>query len=237
METNELDDILEKKPVVVTAFPLTDEQLDEYFENIEDYMFFVDLDPTELDARSILNYIYNSGMTCDIKIEEVTPENTRKLNELLIEYIKTNKLVYVDLLSELWGSICLHIMFPNLESPEPEVHAFVTQFIEKHEELAKEVTEAVASLYFHLLSLMIDGNTKQNGFSKKKLSENIGANLVNLRRSGNFWSFFMNINDYKGNVYNIEDFEEFKYDGYAASHFFFEEFSPFTSIAAMNREE
>ena len=235
METTELEDI-ETKPMVVTALPLSDEQLDEYFENIEDYMFFIDLDPTELDARSTLNYIYNSGMTCDIKIDEVTPENTKKLNALLLEYIKTDKLVYIDLLSELWGSICLHIMFPDLVSPEQEVHTFVTQFIEKNKELATEVTEALASLYYCLLSMMIDGNTEQNGFPKKKLSDSIGANFVNLRRSGNFWSFFMNINDYKGEVYNIEDFDEFKYDGFSISHFFFEEFSPFSSIAAMNQE-
>lgn len=235
METSELDKATETKPMVVTALPLSDEQLDEYFENIEDYMFFIDLDPTELDARSTLNYIYNSGMTCDIKIDEVTPENTEKLNALLLEYIKTDKFVYVDLLSELWGSICLHILYPNLESPEQEVHTFVTQFIEKHRVLAEEVTEAIASLYYYLLSMMIDGTTEHNGYPKKKLSEGIGSNIVNLRRSGNFWSFFMNINDYKGQVYNMEDFEELKYDGYSIAHCFFSEFSPFSSIAAMNR--
>ncbi len=238
METTALEDeLLKTKPVVVTALPLSDEQLDEYFESIEDYMFFIDLDPTELDARSMLNYIYNSGMESDIKINEVTPENTEKLNALMLEYVKTDKLVYIPLLSDLWGSVCLHTMFTDLESPDAEVHAFVTQFIEKHKELADEVTEAVASLYFFLLSMMIDGDTKQNGFPRKKLAEGIGANLVNLRRSGNFWSFFMNINDYKGEIYNIENFEEFKYDGFTIAHYFLEEFSPFTSIVAMNQEE
>lgn len=236
MDTTDLDNLLTKKPMVVTPLPLSDKQLDEYFENIEDYTFFIDLDATELDARSTLNYIYNSGMSCDFKIEEVTPENTAKLNALLIEYIRTDKLVYIDLLSELWGSVCLHVMFPDLESPEQEVHTFITQFIEKNKELAEEVTGAVASLYYHLLSIMFDGSTKKNGYPRKKLSDAIGANLVNLRRSGNFWSFFMNINEYKGEIYNIEDFEAFKFDGYAISHFFFEEFSPFSSIAAMNQE-
>ena len=232
MENSE--EIKNEDHVVVTALPLNDAQLDKYFDNIEDYMFFVDIDTTELNARSILNYIYNSGMTCDFKLEEVTPENTEKLNALMLEYLKTDKLVYVDLLSELWGSVCLHILYPDLESPVEEVHTFVTQFIEKNKEVATEAATAVASLYYFLLGLLIDGNEECGGLPHNKLSDNIGANIVNLRRSGNFWSFFMNIADYKGEVYNFDDFSELKYEGYGAAHFFFDEFGPFASIAEMN---
>ena len=222
--------------VVVVSLPLSEEDLDKYFEEIEDYMFFVELDKTELNAHSFLNYVYNSGMQCDIKIDEVTPENTEKLNELMIEYIKTDKIVYIDLLSELWGSVCLHVMLPSLVSPEKEVHTFVTQFIEKHESLAKEATTAVVSMYYYLLGLIIDHNQRSGGYPNKKL-ENVGANIVSLRRSGNFWSVFMNIADYKGDVYNFEDFSSHKYEGYTISHFFFDEFSPFGAIAAMNQKE
>lgn len=226
---------LHNKEKVVTSLPLTDEQLDEYFDNIEDYKFFIDLDTTDLNARSIINYIYNSNMDCDIAIGEVTPENTEKLNALLLEYIKADKLVYIDLLSELWGSICLHIMYPTLESPEKEVNTFISQFIEKHEDVAKEAANAIASLYYSALNMVHENNNMETKeYPKKKLSSNIGTNIISLRRSGNFWSFYMNIDDYKEDIFDYEDFSEFKYDGYGAAHYFFNEYSPYLSIIQMN---
>lgn len=234
MNKEKLAEGLKKKPMVVSSLPFSDEELDKYFEEMEDYMFFIDLDKTDLDAHSFVNYVYNANITCDIKIDEVTPENTEKLNELLLEYIKTDKLVYIDLLSELWGSACLHIIYPELTSPVEEIHIFITQFIEKNRELVEEVTTAVVSLYYYLLGMMIDRKENSGGFPAKKLSENIGANIVNLRRSGNFWSVFMNIADYKGEVYNFEDFSSFKYDGCGIAQYFFNEFGPFSSIVEMN---
>ena len=44
---------------IVTTLPLTDEQLDEYFDDIDQYYFGIDIDNSELEAKNILNYIYN----------------------------------------------------------------------------------------------------------------------------------------------------------------------------------
>ena len=51
-----------KLEVVEISLPFTEDQLDEYFNNIENYYFIIDFNNSDLSANQMINYIYNSNM-------------------------------------------------------------------------------------------------------------------------------------------------------------------------------
>ena len=91
--------------VIEIKIPFTEEELDKYFDAIEDYIFIVNVDESEYQGKALLNYIYNTSMQCDMKIKDYN-EN---ISNLLIEYIQTDKLLSIPALNILWIDILKEI--------------------------------------------------------------------------------------------------------------------------------
>ena len=91
-----MSDILNQKKStkqIWTKIPFSDKELDTYFDDIESYFFHIDLDNSQYGGSKLLTYIYNSGMKANIESNHFSD----KLEELLLEYIKTKPLTLLHL--------------------------------------------------------------------------------------------------------------------------------------------
>ena len=117
-----------------TTIPLSEEELDKYFDNIENYFFNIDYQNINLKSEFIINYIYNSEMNCNI----TNLLFDKKLEKLLLEYITTDKLLSIDSINNLWIKI-LYYKIGKLQLENLSEKNFIEDFIKNHYNLIQEL--------------------------------------------------------------------------------------------------
>lgn len=204
-----------------TTIPFTDEQLDKYFDDIEAYYFLIDLDNSEYRGKQLLTYIYNSGMNASI----VSDKFSDRLEEILVEYITTTKIVNIQSLNDIWIDILLYLNeHKNFENND--YNKFIKNFITKHDNLVKELNAVLRSLkYFLITSIILDENEE---ISSTTQFLSVKHNIVSLRNGIDFWRYLDIIEPDENNVY--KEFIDNSFDGKKIAYFFFMEFNPFGII-------
>ena len=154
--------------VIEIKIPFTEEELDKYFDAIEDYIFIVNVDESEYQGKALLNYIYNTSMQCDMKIKDYN-EN---ISNLLIEYIQTDKLLSIPALNILWIDILKNLIDGALPDENEQYKKFIVSFKDKHIDLVNELACILSSLKIFLMNVLVEEDIK----AEDREIENIGNN-------------------------------------------------------------
>ena len=207
--------------IIKTSLPLTDEQLDKYFDNIDDYLFSIDVDKSSIKGETLLNYIYNSTMQCELCLHEYN----EKLEELLVAFISTNKLIDIPVLEDMLCSL-VEYSIDTESNTDAQFCEFANSFILKHSELIDELANILYSLNRYLICKI---NSKEEDFYKLDDNKIIhtGNNIVSLKNSPTFWHLLINKNFQDRKAYNYSDFNELKYDGKKIFYYFLNDCNPF----------
>lgn len=207
---------------IKTTLPFSDEELDTYFDDIESYFFHVHLDNSEYGGHQLLTYIYNSGMKANIESDHFS----EKLEELLIEYVKTSKLVNIQSLNDIWITILLNRLgVQEYNGKDTAYISFIHSFIEKHADIIDELLTVLVALKKFL---MVTAISSEEEFPSEEncphAFKSVGQNIVSLRSSVLFWDFFAKLEDTEDFYY--KEFVTDSYDGRKIAYFFFSEFNP-----------
>ena len=218
-----------EKKIVKTSLPFSEDELDKYFDEIEKYYFIIDYKKSKYKGRTLLNYIYNSGMECDFCIEDLDKD----VSSLLVEFVKHDCLVHVSVLEDLWSEVLLKFLSDDYHSSEDTVDAFTDTFIKEHEDVIKEVVEVIFAIQVHLTQVCSGLDGIIPGVDEKA-QELTGNNIISLRHGMKFWETMALMSD-KATAHNYSIFQDFRFDGKRLSAVFLSEFNPFTlMMAAIN---
>ena len=220
-----------KLKVINTSLPFSDEQLDEYFNNMDDYYFIIDINKSNLNTNQLINYIYNSDMKCDIDMNEYTD----KLKEMLLSYIQTNKLINIRNLSELW-CIIVEYKLDNSMLKDERLLKFVKEFINENEELIDELINVLYNLSIFLCRIKTEHKDKDENLETKRYTL-IKNNFISLRKSIYFYDIFSKFFETDMKAYNYDNFTDNGFEGYKVHHYFYDEFSPFSVVDLISLED
>lgn len=221
-----ITDLEEKEITVIrTPLPLNEEQLDEYFNNMDNYFFGIEVDDTTLAAEQTINYIYNSNMDCDLNLHQYD----QKLEDLLLAYIKTNKLVDIPVLNTIWVEIvrCYIDTTYSNNIGDKDFVDFIRKIIIDHKDIVEELTDVLYNLKFFLFGIKIFQEDKDKNLETVEYKL-IGNNFISLRKAIYFYNIFVEFDKIKRNLKNYSNFTNFSYEGYNIHHYFYDEFSPFS---------
>ena len=202
--------------------PLSDKELDKYFDTIEDYQFIIVLKASEYHGKSLLNYIYNTNMHCDFKTEQWGEE----LAELAEEYIKTDKLLSIPMLNTLWINLIRYHIDHNFQIKDETYRTFLVDFYEKHIDLVQKLAEVLSSLKIFLMNIMVEAEIE----AEEKDVAPIGNNMISLREEPYFWQLLSDLDQLQIPYAYYPHFESTSYDGYKIAHYYYDEFSPLSVI-------
>jgi len=208
--------------VIEINIPFTEEELDTYFDKIEEYVFVVNVDKSEYQGKALLNYVYNTNMQCDFKIENYN----KAIEDLLIEYIQTDKLLSIPALNELWINIVRNRIDDFLPEKDEQYNRFIVTFKNNHIDLINELACILSSLKIFLMNVLIEAKIE----AEDKEIENIGNNMISLRENPYFWKLLSDVEKLNFPYYHYPHFESNSYDGYKISYYFYSEFSPLSII-------
>ena len=194
------------------ALPFTDEEIDKYFYDIDNYFFNIDYNKTELRGQALINYIANSNMKCNISFNK----SSAGLEELLVEYIKTNRIVNIPSLNRLWNEMILSYLLSDDKA---------SSFISNNQELLNEIVFYLEQLTV-ALRLMIEKDEYSQGGRDELVFELIGNNIISLKDDDLFWEI-MSIIPCPEKKYYCPMFREYVYDGYTILYHFLSDFNPF----------
>lgn len=215
-----------KMEEIQVSLPFSDEELDKYFDNIESYYFLIDLKNSSYKNSKILTYIYNSGMNCDILLDNFDCD----LEELALEYVKTDKLMNLSSLNELWVTILIaSINKSYFQTKNEEYKKFISDFISTHQDIINEILLMFTSLKSMLIKTLLNDIDGDNEKKITKKFTQIGRNVISLRNSINFWNVFALL-EYKEDYENYEEFHDNSFEGKKIAFFFINEFNPLSLI-------
>lgn len=216
---------------IVTTLPLTDEQLDEYFDDIDQYYFGIDIDNSELEAKNILNYIYNSGMKCDLQISKYSD----KLKQMLVHFITTDKFIHIPVLEDLWCAI-IRYNLNKFSVNDTTLVTFIEDFFVENQDLIDELTNILFNLKFYLCNIKINEKETQDSLENKHFDK-VKNNIVSLRHSNVFWLLMMDYDHKDLELFNYTNFNSLSFEGRKIYYYFYNEFNPFTVIDFIQDEE
>lgn len=203
------------------SLPFTEEQLDDYFDTIDQYYFIVSLSESQYCGKALLNYIYNTGMKCDIEVSSYD----QKLEELLIQYLQTDKLLSIPTLNNIWIDI-LHNYVVCDSINDPAYQRFILLFIQNNRLLIEEIVQVLYSLKIFLINIAVEdnihGDTKEFNLVKN--------NIISLRNGDNFWFLLVELDSLNLSYCYYPQFEKTVFDGYKISHYFYDEFTPLSLL-------
>lgn len=209
METNSDQLNIIEYPVTL---PLTEDQLELWFDDIKSYYFTIDYENSSLTPIQFLNYIYNAGINCTLK-----PINDQdKLNQLVSAYVKYDRLVSIDYLNDVWCSIAL-----SNDDRNNKFYQFDSQLVEQ-----------VRSLFYNFrlfLPLAVDSTIKttdvfDSEFDRPTLFD---INVISLRHSNLFWVLLQSLsNQHRDRIFYRKMFTELIFEGQSILGPFLTEFNP-----------
>lgn len=214
---------------IYTTIPLTEEELDKYFDNIENYIFIIDFKKIKLNEESILNYIYNSRMKCTFE----NIEFNEKLENILINYISTNKIISIDILNNIWIKILYFKINNKIDTKDNNEKEFIEKFTLKYSEYINELLSVLYCLKIFLINVII--RDKIN--AQEKTFNNIKNNFISLRNNDEFWLLLSSLDSLELEYYNYKNFDEPSFDGYKIAHYFYDEFTPLCLLKILDCEE
>ena len=214
--------------------PLTEEELDLYFDDIEDYSFIVDFDKCEYTGKKMLNYIYNSGMFCELNLSQFD----EKLEELLMEYIRFDRTVNIPVLNALWCRILTIYCGGDFGQIDEKQQEFINHFIKKHEDTVEELVIVLKSMEYQMAKIIAEGDGTFEQTPELKVKK-IGVNFITIRYDELFWEMIAHLEDLrKVKVYDCNILNDFCYEGRKLSAMLMEEFNPFTvAIFAIEKDK
>lgn len=201
--------------------PFTEEQLDDYFDTIDQYFFIVSLSESEYAGKALLNYIYNTSMKCDIEVNSYD----EKLEELLVQYLETDKLLSIPTLNNIWIDI-LHNYTVCDSIDDPAYQKFILMFIQNNRTLVEEIVQVLSSLKIFLINIVVEDNIQGD----TKEFDLVKNNIISLRNGNNFWFLLAELDSLNLPYYYYPQFERTAFDGYKISHYFYDEFTPLSLI-------
>lgn len=211
---------------VTISIPLSEEELDEYFDEIEDCSFLIDFDKCQYTGKKMLNYIYNSGMFCELKLSSYDD----KLEELMVEYICFDRQVSIPVLNDLWNIVLIRHL-TGAQEGDKELLTFVDSFIEKHMDIIEELVVLLNSVMTQMLQLLNKEDGVIEGAEKRQLKK-ISLNFITLRLGTDFWSVMAEVHKCE-KAYNYNVLSDFCYEGKRLSSIMMNEFNPFSVMSLM----
>lgn len=219
---------------IETSIPFEDELLENYLNSEDDKSFYIiDFTNSEYKGSRFLNYIYNLNLKNFIVNFEKLNDN---LSEVLVEYIKTNKILSIDIFNRIWVDIVRKHLF-NRKCQNPEYDTFLDNFIKNNKDLVNELSTILYSLKVFLLENMFTDNFDVNEYLKDSESfNNIGINIVSLREAPDFWDLFYELDNANLKEKKYKNFYNNSFEGYNIDKFFLKEFNPLGLMFTMSTD-
>lgn len=214
------------KEMIQTVIPLSEEELDRYFDSMEEQTFLLDYENSPYQGRKFLNYVYNSGMTCDLLLTSYT----EALEDLLWDFIGYDKELDIPVLEDLWCEILSYN--PDKEKEDKELAAFCKHFRKAYSDQVAELSMVLKSSKKHMLYILadLDEEGRIDDAEERAYPEYVGKNWISIRHSSLFWQLSSDIS-IDGEAYNYKEFFKLYYGGYRIAARFFSEFTPYSVLA------
>lgn len=214
---------------IKTTIPLSEEDLDKYFDMIDKHEFVIDYAQSEYKGKQFLNYVYNSSMHCIIEFSDLNED----VAQLLVEYITYKKQLSIPTLDNMWNEIIATYL--KNEPQDEEYKAFVRRFIDTNKDLFDELISVLFCLKMHLINIAICDSGTIEGCEDRTYTR-LGENYISIRNSQCFWLNLLTLDSCNLPIYNYTNFEEMSFDGRKVSHYFLNEFSPFAMFLQLIKE-
>nr|DAX41814.1 MAG TPA: hypothetical protein [Caudoviricetes sp.] len=203
---------------VNVSLPFTNDELEKYFDDIESYFFHIDLDRSKYTGHKLLTYIYNSGMRANIE----STGYSEQLDELLIEYIRSDRIIDISSLNELWTQIILKRIGIIKYTDNTDLSRYIDKFVKCNGELVDEIILAISSLKRFFMEISNNDDIDHSTFTSS--FEQVGLNFISLRNGMFFWTIFGALP--AAESYQYEEFIKPVFNGKRIAGIFREEFNP-----------
>lgn len=176
-----------KETNCVNAFvlPFSKEQLDAMMDVFETSNIVVNYKESLKNLKcnsSFLNYLAN----CNINtVLMQNYELDSDLEDLLIEYVKFDRLYDINCLDDIWLNI---LNTKTLGRIEPNFEKFIKEFRSNHQDIIEEMTDFFYSTHRVLMYIICDGKnedlTKELNEAKSAKMTRFNVNVISLMNSG-----------------------------------------------------
>lgn len=208
--------------IINTTFPFPEDKLEEFIDSKEIY-FNIDFDSSELKENKFLNYFYNCGINGDITSNKIDND----FKELVIFYLKTNKIINIPLLNNI---ICIILLNNITENNLLEKNSDILEIYNANKEIFNELQNILFSLKSLLIKIIVENKSDdENQIVPDNKFKYIGQNFISLRNSPLFWEVLKNLNNVNSTDIQYEELYNFSFDGKKAIYYFLNEFNPFTA--------
>lgn len=176
-----------KETNCVSAFilPFNKEQLDSMMDVFSTSNIVINYKESLKNLKcnsSFLNYLAN----CDINtVLMQNYELDDDLEDLLLEYVKFDRLYDINCLDDIWLNI---LNTKTLGRIEPNFEKFIKEFRNKHKDIVEEMTDFFYSIHRVLMYIICDGKnedlTKELNEAKSAKMTRFNVNVISLMNSG-----------------------------------------------------
>jgi hypothetical protein len=186
--------------IIETKAPLELDQLKEYFVN-KDVFFIIDYEKSDLKGDTLLTYLSNLEIPCDVKVE-----SRDDCMALLKEYLVFKQVLNIPFLEHK----TIDILF--------QVKGFYEQsdsdFIKQNSEIIEKWIERLDSLTIFNMWIVNDDSFKvfAEEFPVDETKDITGINFVSLLKHENFYSFYESIEE-KNLKFFSAYFEDYMFKG------------------------
>lgn len=179
------DNYIMSEIIMVTA-PLGIEDLKKYFTDKET-KFLIDYENSKLQGESLLVYLSNLEIPCDIKIGE------SDLFELASHYLKFTQILNIDVLENVLIDILL--IYKKLPVIVDQCYPCIAKFIEDHREELKNLTSKLDSLTLYNMYIIQDDDLKKfvTDHPEDPTDDIKGINFVSLLKNKRFFYYYNSV--------------------------------------------
>lgn len=188
-------------PELITL-PFTESQLDQYFDNIQDYHFNIVYDKQTLSNKKFLNYVYNCNLNFSLFFDSFSDIET-----LLNDYLIQDNIKSIELLNNIWISILGKYLGLPIGLDEYQQKS-IDLFIKNNESFINNIISVLGSLkYFFVKNVL--GNNLDSDIKESP----VGNNIVSLAQHPYFWTIFHNLQTDEKDYVNYNLFHNMDFDG------------------------
>lgn len=199
--------------------PLQDNELLDFIEN-QNKVFDIDYKGSSLKGDIAFTYLSNLQLKCRFDLQNLTQE---ELFELLVAYMKTDKIVSVENLEK--AVIGIFLLYNGIEIDGFDyglIRETAQSFIDANKQLVERWSDVLNSMF--LYSILCYGNKIDRETAQKDLDvitdkNYIGLNFVNLFKYPEFYCYFI-VKEIKPVTYFKPYFEDLMFDGNNLYYYF-----------------
>ena len=188
---------------IETIAPINLEQLKSYFSDKDQY-FSIDYGKSTIKGKTLLTYLSNLDVPCDINFSSSTQE---EFDELKVDYLHSPTLVNIQSLEYFMINLLL-------ESRGLTHEKVLTKFIEENKDIIESWNKKIDSLTLYNFYTIDDDTFKKyvESYPIDETSSLEGVNFLSLLKHEDFYLLFEKVDD-KNLKYYKNYFNEYMFKG------------------------